>query len=182
MFDNEKYCNNPANTIEETVKLFMDTLKENEYLTIQKFNTGDQHSEEMFTARLVRSPWCYGDYEADTLYIIGNTFTSSGPVKQIVLAGGETALADFNRIEVVSRDELEIYLKKLISDWVTERVQLGDYLNEEDEIKLILHDMMFWDERNPTWTSYDSNDKVNMIWLSQYKTKEDRENLFKEVK
>lgn len=41
--------------------------------------------------------------------------------------------------------------------------------------------MMFWDDRNPKRTAYDPNDKVNAVWLSQYKTKEDRENLFKEV-
>lgn len=31
------------------------------------------------------------------------------------------------------------------------------------------------------WNAYDPNDKVNAVWLSQYKTKEDREKLFEEI-
>ena len=41
--------------------------------------------------------------------------------------------------------------------------------------------MMFWDDRNPKWTAYDPNDKVNAVWLSQYKREEDREKLFEEI-
>ena len=87
-------------------------------------------------------------------------------------------------MKLTDSEELKIYLKKLISDWVDEILKLGDYSeegkSEEDEIKDILHDMMFLDDRNPRWTVYDPNDKVNAVWLSQYKKEEDREKLFEE--
>lgn len=187
MFEKDNYFQNTANTIEETVELFSDTLKDVEAMSIQKRHTNSFVSDEMFSARLVRHPWCYGDTGLSTLYIVGNTFACD-EVKHnwqpVTLAGSdESPCVDWNRVNVVSSEELKIYLRKLITDWVDEILKLGDYSekgkSEEDEIKDILHDMMFWDDRNPKWTAYDPNDKVNAVWLSQYKTEEDRENLFK---
>ena len=184
IFAKDKWYQNPMNTIEQTVDLFMEMLKTFESISIQKYNTPAFHSEEIFSARLVRSPHCYGDYEADTLYIIGNTFTTD-EIHKTVLAGHNAPLADFNRVEVANRDEVKIYITKLITDWVEEIMATGNYAYGQpraEEVATILHDMMFWDDRNPAWTVYDSNDNANAVWLSQYKTKEDRENLFKEIK
>lgn len=185
IFAKDKWYQNPKDTIEQTVDLFMEMLKTFESISIQKYNTPTWHSEEIFSARLVRSPHCYGEYDSDTLYIIGNTFTTD-EIRKTVLAGDGAPLVDFNRVEVANRNEVKIYITKLIADWVDEALRLGSYMepgkSKEDEIKDILHDMMFWDDRNPKWTAYDSTDKVNAVWLSQYKTKEDRENLFKEIK
>ena len=185
IFAKDKWYQNPKDTIAQTVDLFMEMLKTFESISIQKYNNPNFHSEEIFSARLVRSPHCYGNYETAALYIIGNTFTTDETLKA-VLAGDGAPLVDFNRVEVADRNEVEIYITKLITDWVDESLRLGNYMepgkSDEDEIRDILHDMMFWDDRNPKWTAYDPNDKVNTVWLSQYKTKEDRENLFKEIK
>lgn len=185
IFAKENWYQNPKDTIAQTVDLFMEMLKTFESISIQKYNNPNLNSEEIFSARLVRSPHCYGDYETAALYIIGNTFTTDETLKA-VLAGDGDLLVDFNRVEVADRNEVEIYITKLITDWVDESLRLGNYMepgkSDEDEIKDILHDMMFWDDRNPKWTAYDPSDKVNAVWLSQYKTKEDRENLFKEIK
>lgn len=183
MFEKDNYFQNTANTVEETVKLFINALVEFGAISIQKRYTTAFVSDEMFSVRRVSLP-------LHILYLIGNTFACD-EVKHnwqpVTLAGhDESPCVDWNRIDVIeSPSELKVYITKLISDWVDEILKLGDYSekgkSEEDEIKDILHDMMFWDDRNPKWTAYDPNDKVNAVWLSQYKTKEDRENLFKEA-
>lgn len=183
MFEKDSYFQNVEDTIDNTVKLFLDTLENFDAVSIQKRWTDSFVSDEMFSARRI-SPNRVGNN--NLFYLIGNTFACD-EVKHnwqpVTLAGtDESPCVDWNRVEVVDPEELKIYLKKLISDWVDETLKLGDYSeegkSEEDEIKDILHDMMFWDDRNPRWTAYDPNDKVNAVWLSQYKTKEDREKLF----
>lgn len=183
MFEKDNYFQNIEDTIGNTVELFLDTLENVDAMSIQKCHTNSFVSDEMFSARRI-SPNRVGNN--NLFYLIGNTFACD-EVKHnwqpVTLAGtDESPCVDWNRVEVVDSEELKIYLKKLISDWVEEILKLGDYSeegkNEEDEIKDILHDMMFWDDRNPKWTAYDPNDKVNAVWLSQYKTKEDREKLF----
>ena len=186
MFEKDTYFQNTGDTIDNTVELFLDTLENFGAVSIQKRWTDSFVSDEMFSARRI-SPNRIGNN--NLLYLIGNTFACDEVRhnwQPVTLAGtDESPCVDWNRVEVVIRAELEIYLKKLISDWVDEILKLGDYSeegkSEEDEIKDILHDMMFWDDRNPRWTAYDPNDKVNAVWLSQYKTKEDREKLFEEI-
>lgn len=186
MFEKDNYFQNIEDTIDNTVELFLDTLEKVDAMSIQKRWTDSSVSDEMFSVRRI-SPNRVGNN--NLLYLIGNTFTCDEVRhnwQTVALAGtDESACVDWNRVEVVDQEELKIYLKKLISNWVDEILKLGDYSEEgkgeEDEIKDILHDMMFWDDRNPKWTAYDPNDKVNAVWLSQYKTKEDRENLFKEA-
>lgn len=181
MFEKHSYFQNVEDTIDNTVKLFLDTLENVGAVSIQKRWTDSFVSDEMFSARRI-SPNRVGNN--NLFYLIGNTFACDEVKRNwqpVTLAGtDESPCVDWNRVEVVDQEELEIYLKKLISDWVDEI--LGDYSAEgkgkEDEIKDILHDMMFWDDRNPRWTAYDPNDEVNAVWLSQYKTKEDREKLF----
>lgn len=185
MFEKDNYFQNNEDTIDNTVELFLNTLENVDAMSIQKRRTYQFASDEMFSARRI-SPNRVGNN--NPFYLIGNTFTCD-EVKHnwqpVTLAGMfESPCVDWNRVEVVDSEELKIYLKKLISDWVDEILKLGDYSeegkSEEDEIKDILHDMMFWDDRNPRWTAYDPNDKVNAVWLSQYKKEEDREKLFEE--
>ncbi len=187
MFEKDNYFQNIEDTIDNTVELFLDTLENVDAMSIQKRHTDSFVSDEMFSARRL-SPNRVGNN--NLFYLIGNTFACD-EVKHnwqpVTLAGtDESPCVDWNRVEVVDSEELKIYLKKLISDWVDEILKLGDYSeegkSEEDEIKDILHDMMFWDDRNPRWTAYDPNDKVNAVWLSQYKKEEDREKLFERIK
>lgn len=186
MFEKDGYFQNVEDTIDNTVKLFLDTLENFDAVSIQKRWTYSFVSDEMFSARRI-SPNRVGNN--NLFYLIGNTFACDEVRhnwQPVTLAGtDESPCVDWNRVEVVDREELEIYLKKLISDWVDEILKLGDYSeegkSEEDEVKNILHDMMFWDDRNPKWTAYDPKDKVNAVWLSQYKTEEGREKLFEEI-
>ena len=176
-FEEDSWLENKSNTVEETVNLFLELLEEVGYISLQKYYDPEP-SSELVTVRKVRD-----------LYLIGNTFIADevrynwGPV---VLAGHDHPLADFARIDVIDVIQLKIYLTKLISDWVDDILKTGTHMeegkSEEKEIEDILHNMMFWSEINLHWTAYDPNDKVNAVWLSQYKTKEDRENLFKETK
>lgn len=186
IFEKDNYFQNIEDTIDNTVELFLDTLEKVDAMSIQKRWTDSSVSDEMFSVRRI-SPNRVGNN--NLLYLIGNTFTCD-EVKHnwqtVALAGtDESTCVDWNRVEVVDQEELKIYLKKLISNWVDEILKLGDYSEEgkgeEDEIKDILHDMMFWDDRNPKWTAYDPNDKVNAVWLSQYKREEDREKLFERI-
>lgn len=186
MFEKDNYFQNIEDTIDNTVELFLDTLEKVDAMSIQKRWTDSSVSDEMFSVRRI-SPNRVGNN--NLLYLIGNTFTCDEVRhnwQTVALAGtDESTCVDWNRVEVVDQEELKIYLKKLISNWVDEILKLGDYSEEgkgeEDEIKDILHDMMFWDDRNPKWTAYDPNDKVNAVWLSQYKREEDREKLFEEI-
>ena len=183
MFEKDNYFQNIEDTIDNTVELFLDTLEKVDAMSIQKRWTDSSVSDEMFSVRRI-SPNRVGNN--NLLYLIGNTFACDEVRhnwQTVALAGtDESTCVDWNRVEVVDQEELKIYLKKLISNWVDEILKLGDYSEEgkgeEDEIKDILHDMMFWDDRNPKWTAYDPNDKVNAVWLSQYKREEDREKLF----
>lgn len=185
MFEKDNYFQNTEDTIDDTIELFLETLEDVNAMSIQKCYTNSFVSDEMFSVRFL-SPQRVGNN--NILFLIGNTFACD-EVKlnwqPVTLAGqDDSPCVDWNRVEVVDNDELKIYLKKLITDWVDEILKLGDYSaegkSEEDEIKDILHDMMFWDDRNPKWTAYDPKDEVNAVWLSQYKTKEDREKLFEE--
>lgn len=186
MFEKDNYFQNIEDTIDNTVELFLDTLEKVDAMSIQKRWTDSSVSDEMFSVRRV-SPNRVGNN--NLLYLIGNTFACDEVRhnwQTVALAGtDESTCVDWNRVEVVGQEELKIYLKKLISNWVDEILKLGDYSEEgkgeEDEIKDILHDMMFWDDRNPKWTAYDPKDKVNTVWLSQYKREEDREKLFERI-
>lgn len=174
-FEQDSWIPNPCKTVEETVAYFRELIEDFKYISLQKWYDPEP-SSELVTVRKV-----------DDLYLIGNTFIADEVrlnCEPVVLAGHDHVLVDFNRIEIVDNWQLKIYLTKLIEDWVDEISCEGSYFeegkSEEKETEEILHNMMFWSEANPKWTTYDPNDKVNAVWLSQYKTQEDRENLLKE--
>ncbi len=171
----ESYILNDITTIDGIVNKFTELLKETGAISLQPYES----AEELFSARKAEF--------APGYYIIGNTFIfdhidyNNGPV---VLANNDSNLVDFKRTEVVSLDQLKIYLKKLVSDWVEKAFYEGTHFSsettDEEQRAEIMRDIFYWNDAFDThWTAFDPDDKVNEYWLGQYKTLEDRESLIK---
>lgn len=172
----ELYVLNKEVSVDGITDKFVGFLKETGAVSIQPYEA----SVELFSAR--KADLADGDY-----YIIGNTFIFDNVVydeRPVILASSESTLVDFKRTEVVTLKMLKVYLKKLVTGWVDTLFSKGYHFSsettDEEQRKEIMCDMCYWNDAFDTrWTAFDPDDKVCSHWIGQYKTKEDREGLFR---
>ena len=167
----ERWIKNTETTVNSTVDKFIELLLEKKYLTIQPYCNENDYSQEMFTARLING-----------MILVGNTSPTPGNLN-IPVIFNYGVIADFDRLTILYNFvQLKVYLRKLIRNWVDDAIAEGRYFyanrSKEEEERLILADMIFWDESGKKATACDPNDKVNTYWISARKTEEDQTKLF----
>ena len=167
----ERRIKNTETTVNSTVDKFIELLLEKKYLTIQPYCNEHEYSDETFTARILNG-----------MILVGNSSPTPNNLN-IPVIFNEGTIVDFDRLTILYNFvQLKVYLRKLIGDWVENTKAEGKYfyngISEEEEERLILADMIFWDENGKKATACDPNDKVNTYWISARKTEEDETKLF----
>lgn len=149
-----------GNSVDEVVDEFYDFLLKTGYCTLQEYDPDrpslDEftHHPEMFTCRIQTS----SAKSSDSFFICGNTTASDN--NEMILEEGDCAV-NFDRIYVFKANEvaeLKSCLKNLLNHWIEAALADGGYMmpnqTKEEEIALICHQMLLWDETQRTFTYY----------------------------